>query len=446
MRLGLCLLLFMVATSATASDWTRFRGPNGSGVSDDGPVPTEWSDSQNLKWKAELPGPGSSSPIVVGDKVFVTCWSGYGTDRGNPGNKDDLKFHLVCLSRKDGSQLWVKDVDPSGREPDYQGNFTQHGYTSHTPVSDGERVYAYFGQAGIYAYDLDGKQLWEHSTGTESHMFGSAASPILLDDLVIIPATIESQSIVAFNKVTGEEAWKQAAQGFSGTWGTPVIVTLADGSKEIVIGVPNEVWGFNPETGKLRWYASAINARDMRSSVLEHDGVIYAMEGRGAGMAAVKPGGKGDVSESNVVWKGREGGDISTPVFYDGKLYYISRGVLSGIDAKTGEQVVQTRLQATGGGDDSANRGGPSGGRGGFGGGRGGFGGSDYSSPVVADGKLYYVKRSGETYVIDLTGDEPKLIATNKFESDSSDFSATPAISDGELFIRSSANLYCVGE
>ena len=130
-----------------AGDWPRFRGPNGTGVSmDESPVPTSWSATENLKWKVALPGPGSSSPIVVGNRVFVTCWSGYGTGRGNPGDQQDLRRHLICIDRQTGDTLWSKTVEPYLPEDPYGGMFTQHGYASHTPVSDGERVYVFFGK------------------------------------------------------------------------------------------------------------------------------------------------------------------------------------------------------------------------------------------------------------------------------------------------------------
>ena len=125
-------------SSALGADWARFRGPNGSGVSSDTqPLPTTWSATKNLKWKVELPGPGSSSPIVVGERVYVTCWSGYGTDRGNPGDQKQLRRHLVCLDRNTGGTIWSKAVEPTLPEDEYRGMFAEHGYASHTPVSDG---------------------------------------------------------------------------------------------------------------------------------------------------------------------------------------------------------------------------------------------------------------------------------------------------------------------
>ena len=149
-----------------AADWLRFRGPNGSGISsEDVAPPTKWSP-ESVKWKVELPGPGSSSPIVVGNKVFVTCWTGYGMMREFPGEQTDLQRHLICYDRDTGKELWRSNVDAVLPEDRYGGMFAEHGFASHTPVSDGESVFAFFGKSGVVAYDLDGKELWQKSVGT----------------------------------------------------------------------------------------------------------------------------------------------------------------------------------------------------------------------------------------------------------------------------------------
>ncbi|MDB4744008.1 PQQ-like beta-propeller repeat protein, partial [Planctomicrobium sp.] len=233
-----------------------------------------------------------------------------------------------------------------------------------------------------------------------------------------IPATAESEAIVALDKKTGEQIWRQEAQGFAGTWGTPVISQLEDGTQEIVMGVPYEVWGFNPESGKLKWYAETVDSDSMCSSVVEHEGVVYTIEGRSGGAAAVKVGGKGDVTDKNVIWSGRNRGRISTPIYYKGNLYWISSGVANAISAETGEEVYQARIQSSGSSTDRDESSGRS-----FGRGRG-MGGQSYSSPVVADGNMFYVNRSGEATVIKL-GDEFEQLATNKFAEDSSDYHGT---------------------
>src|SRR5205823_833770 len=143
----LALVLGFVAGATHAADWARFRGPNGSGVSaDQAPTPVTWNDRQNVKWKVELPGPGSSCPIVVGNRVYVTCWSGYAADRGNPGDQEQLKRHLICFDRETGKLLWDARVDAKLPEDRYGGQFAEHGYASHTPVSDGDKIFAFFGK------------------------------------------------------------------------------------------------------------------------------------------------------------------------------------------------------------------------------------------------------------------------------------------------------------
>jgi outer membrane protein assembly factor BamB len=448
--LMLGLSVATIVRPATASDWPQVRGVHGSGVSADAtPIPTEWSDSKNLQWKVDLPGPGHSCPIVVGDRVFVTCWSGYGLSRTDLGKQEDLKRHLICINRKSGKIIWDRAVPAVLPEDTYRGMFAEHGYTSHTPVSDGTYVFAFFGKSGVFAFDMAGNELWHKDVGSnrDGRGWGTASSLILYKDKVIVTASIESRTIYAFDKETGKEVWRQQADGLNSTWGTPILVDLPDGGTDLVIAVPYEIWGLNPENGKLRWFCEGADSDSYCSSAVTQDGVVYLIEARGSGGAiAVRAGGKGDVTKTNVIWSTNDRGRISSPVLHNGKLYFVSGKVIKCLDAKTGERIYQARLTDSGkaaGGEnaDSSER------RGGFGrGGRGGgMGGQDYSSPVVADNKLVYVSRSGEMFVVEL-GDEFKQLAVNRFEGDNTEFSATPAISDGQIFFRSNKSLYCVTE
>jgi outer membrane protein assembly factor BamB len=413
-------------------------------------VPVEWSSTKNLKWKAALPGPGLSSPIIVGDRVLLTCWTGYATGGDNAGRLEDLQRSLICLDRTTGKELWRQSVAAVLPEETYRGQFAENGYASHSPVSDGEKVFVFFGKSGVHAYDLDGKQLWKADVGDglSRRGWGSASSPILYKNLVIVTALIESQTLYALDKETGKVVWKQEAKGFDGMWGTPALVEV-DGRTELVFAVPYEIWGMDPQTGKMLWYCEAVNVDYICSSILVDGSIVYAAESGpgGSGRIAVRAGGSGDVTKTHVLWSSREAGRIGTPVAVDGRLYWVSGGVANCVDARTGERVYQSRLAGSSGapaaGPPGGNRpGGRPGGFGGFGG--GGRGGQDYSSAVAADGKLYYVRRSGETAVIKL-GDTFEQLATNRFE-EGGDFSASPAIGDGELFIRSSKFLYCVAE
>jgi outer membrane protein assembly factor BamB len=319
-------------------------------------------------------------------------------------------------------------------------------------VSDGEKVFVFFGKSGVHAYDLNGKQLWTADVGDGlSRMgWGSASSPILYKNLVIVTALVESQTLYALDKETGKVVWKQEAKGFDGMWGTPALVEV-DGRTELVFAVPYEIWGMDPATGKMLWYCDAVNVNYICSSILVDGSTVYAAESGpgGSGRIAVRAGGSGDVTKTHVLWSNRESGRIGTPVAVDGRLYWVSGGVANCVDAKTGERVYQSRL--TGGSAASPPGGNRPGARpgspGGFpgGGGRGGpGGGQDYSSAVAADGKLFYVRRSGEAAVLKL-GDKFEQLATNRFD-EGGDFSASPAVSNGELFIRSSKFLYCIAE
>ncbi len=440
--------LMLQSNQAFAEDWQRFRGPNGSGVVAD-TAPTNWSSTENLNWKVALPGSGVSSPIVVGGKVFVTCYSGYGVSRNEVGDIKDLKRHLVCVDKASGAILWDQSVAAVLPEDPYSGiGVTAHGYASHTPVSDGERVYAFYGKSGVYAYDLDGNLVWNTSVGTKSDPWewGSSSSPVLYKDKLLVTASAESESLVALDCKTGKELWRETAGGFAGMWGTPILVNAdGEGQAELVMSVPYEIWSFNPDTGKLLWYCEASQSEQAHASAITDGKIVYAFSGRGGGAVAVRTGGKDDVTKSNIVWKSNESSSFGSPIAYNGKVYLVSGDVLSTFDAETGAEVgSKLRLRPQGANaEPAAQRGGGGGGRGGRGG--GGGGGSDYSSPVIADGKLYYVKGSGETFVVEL-GDEPKQLSANKVTNDAESFGGTPAISDGQLLIRSNKHLYCVGK
>jgi len=421
---------FLVCNSATThADWSRFRGPNGSGLSpDNNPMPVTWSASENLKWKVVLPGSGTSSPIIVGNRIYVTTYSGYGLDRESPGNQEDLKRHLVCIDRNNGKLIWEKTVDAVLPEDPYTGiGVPEHGYASNTPVSDGERVYVFFGKTGALAFDRDGKQLWQTSVGKESdpRRWGSASSPILFKNLLIVPATAESEALIALDTRTGKEVWRQEAAGLSMSWCTPILVKVDADRTDLVIGVAREIWGLNPETGKLRWYSKGVNGDSFYSSVVSHDGIVYAIEGREGGSLAVRAGGKGDVTKSHVLWTGRHTNRIGTPLVYEGRVYLVANGITTSIDAKTGEKAAEARLKGGRPAPQERRMGG------------------DYASPIIADGKLYFMTHSGDMFVLK-PNDELEQLAVNRVTAEQEEFSATPAAVNGELYFRSNKHLYCV--
>lgn len=424
------LALTLMTVTAVAEDWPRFRGPMGSGVANSGTaVPSTWSPKANLAWKVEMPGPGASSPIIVGNKAFVTCYSGYGLDQSNPGELENLVRHLVCVDMQTGKKLWQKDVKVVLPEDPYSGiGVTAHGYASHTPVSDGKNVYAFFGKSGVHAFDMDGNKLWSAEVGKESDptRWGSSSSPIVFDNLVIVTASAESQSIVALDKSSGKEVWRQEAKGLDGMWGTPALVKIDDSRTDLVMCVSKELWGLNPKTGKMRWLADATGAQNAYSSIIQDGSRVFAVTGRGGGSVAVDAGGSGDISKTNTVWTGGVSGSFASPVRHESKIYAIARGIVTVMDTDTGEQLERLRLK---GGEQTGGR----------------FGSLDYPSPIVVGDRLFYMNGSGQMYVFAL-GDKMEQLAVNKVTNDKEIFWGTPAVSNDKLVIRSSENLYCVAD
>ena len=433
--------------------WWRFLGPDGSSTSQAASIPSKWSDTENIRWKAELPGLGVSSPIVVSGKVFVTSYSGYGTG-GENQSMSDLRRHLTCFDAIGGEQLWNKTIEPVLPEDDYRPpGVTAHGYASHTPVSDGEHVFAFFGKTGLIAFDLQGNEVWRQSVGTGSGpmAWGSAASPIVYQNdaqkLVIVNASDESESLVAFDAATGKEVWKTEAGNLQNSWSTPNLVQTGERT-DLIVMVPGEVWGMNPETGKLRWYSRGTTDNSTSASPVVVDQVVYAVGGRSGDAVAVKAGGKGDVNETHVLWDATIAGRFASPVAHQGHLFVFNDGVLSCYDAKTGDRVKQKRLGSARSGGDRP--GGPSrggrgaGGRGAGGRGRGGFGQLEYATPVLVGDRLIITTSGGAFHVVK-ANPEMDVVSTNQL-TDESGFPATPAVSQGRLYLRSKARLYCVGE
>ena len=409
-----CLLI--VAAAATAEDWPQFRGPGGRAAGTS--APQNWSNAKNLVWKTALPGGGSSSPIVQGDAIFVTCWS------EGSGGQGPIR-HLVKIDRNDGKVAWQRDIVAPGPDDPYAGYLTEHGYASNTPLTDGEMVWAFLGKAGVVGFDMDGNEIWRAGVGTESsnRRWGSGASLILHGEHLICNASEESQSIRALDKRTGKEVWKTEAAALELAYGTPGVVTLADGSEEIVVAVPGEVWGLDPGTGKLRWHAEMGLAGNVSPSVIVDGETVYVFGGfRSSGSLAIRAGGRGDVSKTHILWTSRTSSYVATPVLHDGHLFGIDdKGLAFCSDAKTGKEIYKERVREI-----------TSGGR------------PVYASPVIADGKVYVVTRYNGTIVLP-AAPRYEVLAHNVFEGDDSDSSATPALVDGRIYLRSGTFLYAIG-
>jgi outer membrane protein assembly factor BamB len=402
-----------------AADWTRFRGPDARGTSEETGVPTTWSESENVVWKTARPGFGASSPITLGDKVFLTCYSGYGFDADEPGEQADLQRHVVRINRADGAILWDRGTEAQLPETAYGGLIRLHGYSSGTLTTDGQRVYAFFGRSGLFAYSLEGEPLWRANVGDGIHNWGSGTSPVLYKNLVIINASVESQSVVALDKVNGREVWR--VPGIERSWSTPLVVDLPGGAQELVVSMENKALGLDPATGEKLWECAAVEDYVV-PAVIAHEGIVYIAGGRKPQTFAIRAGGRGDVTETHLLWESKESTKVPTPLYHDGYLYWIDqRGVAACVDAKTGELVYEERLNISGRGDKI------------------------YASLVLVDGRLYGVTREDGTVVL-AAGPEFKELARNDL-GDPSIFNATPVpIDGGRLLIRSDRFLYCIGK
>jgi outer membrane protein assembly factor BamB len=408
--LGLALNLLSVG----AADWPNFRGPHGSGISQETNLPATWSDQENVVWKIDLPGPGSSSPVVWGDKVFVTCYTGYGIDKSNPGNQEDLRRHLVCVDRKNGYVLWNKQVKAKLPEQRYSGPYiTRHGYASSTPAIDGERIYVFFGKTGVLAFNFEGKELWHADLGDNVDPWGTGSSPVLYKDLVIVNAGVESGAVVALNKTNGSPVWK--AGGIEQSWATPALVDVKGGKQELVLNAPNKIIGLDPDNGKELWHCEGIDDY-ICPSVASLDGIVCAIGARTNSAVAVKAGGMGDVTKTNRLWTKRVGSNVTSPSIYQEHVYWVNdRGTAYCLKVKDGAQVYQHSLD-----------------------------GGVYASITIADGKIYVVSQKGGTFVL-AAGPTFLQLAHNTL-SDDSTFNGSPAISRGQIFLRSDKRLYCIGK
>ena len=411
------------APAQATADWAQFRGPGGSGIAAGAAPPTTWSDTSNLKWKTELPGPGSSSPIVVGEKVFVTCWSGYGD--GSRGGHEKLLRHLLCLDRASGKILWQKSVAGEKNVDSYDGFLQEHGFASSTPASDGRRVFVYFGKAGALAFDLEGQQLWQVVLGTDSNRknWGSASSPILHQDKVIINASEEAHAVFALDQATGKQLWKAEGAALENVFGTPMLAKSGT-QTDVLLAVPDEFWALNADTGKLRWYVESGLSGNIAPSVVVGDGVAYAFGGfPRLAAVGVRLGGKGDMTKTNLAWSSYNSSYVPTPVLHEGRLYFASdAGFATCLDAKTGELGFKERLP----GASASGRGKPF-----------------YAAAVLANGNVYAVSRRNGVFIF---AAQPtfKLVAQNKLAGDDTDFNAAPALSGRQLFLRSNRTLYCI--
>jgi len=409
------LILTAVAGWAFAGDWPQFRGPHGNGCADGQGYSVEWGPSKNVKWKVALPEPGNSSPIVSGSRVFVTCAENEGRIR-----------NLICLDRAAGRELWARPVKFDKADPTHKTN--PHG--SSTPATDGRRVVVWHGSAGLYCYDFSGNQLWERNLGEFRHMWGYGSSPILLGDRIIMncgPA--KRVFMTAVNLDTGETLWEtdephkgdgsyNENKKYMGSWSTPVVAQV-DGKKQIICAMPTRVNAYDPDTGKIIWTCDGIRGPrgDLAySSPMIGDDFGVMMGGFTGPAMGFRLGGSGNVTETHRLWRVEKNPqNIGTGVLIGRHVYKANAGpgTLQCLVAATGEQLWEEDPR----------------------------GGNHWGSIILADGRLYVTNQQGATHVFLPDREKLELVTTNELGERSN---STPAFSDGEIFIRTFENLYCI--
>lgn len=400
--------------AASENDWPRFRGPSGMGTSPATGLPLTWSDSENIVWKTELPGSGASSPVTFGDHIYLTSFTGYLVPGESKGSLENLERHVLALDRSSGKVVWDKTV--AAKLPEEE-NIRDHGYAANTCAADSAGVVAFLGKSGVIAYDHEGNQKWQADVGSKTSGWGTAASPLLYEDMVIINASIESESLIALDRATGKQRWK--TDGIREAWNTPIIVTADSGRKELVVARHGDVMAFDPANGDPLWTCKTDISWYMVPTGVAADGVVYFVGGRsGTAALAVRAGGSGDVTDTHRLWTSKAGTNVPSPIYHEGHLYYIdyNGSIAYCSDAKTGEVVYQERL----GRFDQV-----------------------YASPVMAEGRIYYVARNGTTLVVAAKPQYEEL-AKNKL-SDGTRFDASPAVDGKRLLVRSGKYLYCIG-
>jgi outer membrane protein assembly factor BamB len=435
----------LAASGLTAENWPQWRGPSSHGVSLETGLPTTWSTSQNVAWRAPLAGLGTSSPIVWNDRVFVTSQIGAGgvvggehpqlarddraladreqpiggrraePNRGGQAAGDRVWLIVEAFRRSDGRRLWEHRTEATGPLPEVH---EKHNLATPTPVTDGQRVYAWFGNGQIVALDLSGRVAWTRHLGVEYAPFdtrwGHGSSPVLFGDLLILLCDHLARSyLLALDARTGRERWTVDRGTGRVSHSTPLIVRVPEGH-ELLVNSSERIDAYDPSTGKALWHTGGPRQTPIPSAVF-HDGRIYLSRGyRNSDYMAIRAGGRGDVTASHVVWQAPSGASyVPSILYYDGLLYMTNEiGIVTCADANTGERVWRHRL-----------------------------GGVFFASPVAGDGKIYLASETGETFVL-RAGKTPEVLSLNEVGER---LIASPAIAYGRLFLRSDRTLFAVG-
>jgi outer membrane protein assembly factor BamB len=433
----LTVALCVIVQAQTAGHWPQWRGPFFNGMAR-GDAPTTWGDTSNIRWKTQIPGKGNSTPVIWGDRIFVTTAIATGKPAATPSPAEDAgerrgrgagggagplvehNFDLLALDRKTGKILWQRTAKVATPHEGYHRAYGS--FASNSPATDGRYVYASFGSRGIYCYDFNGKLIWEKDPGVQMKMrlaFGEGSAPLLVGDRVFLVFDHEAGSfIVALDKRNGKELWRATREEPS-SWSTPLAIDHG-GRTEIVVSATNRVRSYDAETGKVVWESAGLGSNAIPVPVYQN-GMVYVMSGhRDPKLMAIKLGKQGDLTGSDaIVWSHTRGVPYTaSPVLYDNKLYVATdSGMVSAFNAATGEPYyAQTRLPK------SANL---------------------KASLVGANGKLYIATEDGDVVVLKM-GEKFEVIATNHLTDQI--FIATPVIAAGELYLRGQNTLFCISE
>jgi outer membrane protein assembly factor BamB len=406
------LVLLASAGLGLAGNWPAWRGPEANGHCPEKDLPLRWNRTENVRWKVPLPDAGNSTPVVWGDRILFTQATEKGTHRA-----------LVCLNRADGKELWKTEVVYKEKESTHRTN----PYCSASPVTDGERVIVSHGSAGLFCYDLSGKELWHRDVGRMEHIWGNASSPILYGDLAILwVGPGERQVLLAVEKRTGKTVWEHNEPGgksganrseWIGSWSTPIIARV-NGQDELILSVPLKVKGFDPKTGKERWSCAGLGKLVYTSPVCSADGIVVALSGFGGPGLAVRAGGSGDVTGTHRLWHHTKGipQRIGSPVIVGDHAYLLNEtGVASCFELKTGKDLWNKRRATRGKG---------------------------WGSLIVVGDRFYVTDDKGETLVL-AAGTEFKELARNPLDEL---VRASIVVSDGDLFIRTYKHLWCIAK
>jgi outer membrane protein assembly factor BamB len=398
--LTLCVVVPLVAADA---NWPSWRGPTGDGHSAEKGLPIQW-DAKSVVWKTPLKGRGQSSPVIWGERIFLTTAPADGKQRV-----------VCCLDRKDGKLLWEHVAWKGTPEKSHEMN----GWATPTCATDGENVVAFFGKGGLHGYRVDGQPLWSRDLGKFAGPWGTAASPILIGDLVIQNCDAEQEAfLIALDKRTGKEVWRTPRDvPERGGWSTPVLVK-AGSREELVLNGAKAVTAYDPATGKPLWFCKSFNGRG-EPTATPGSGLLFMVNGLRGDFYAVRPGGDGDVTKSHLAWHTPRRGARDQPspiVIGEYVLVADMGGVTTCYEAKSGKELWKERLN-----------------------------GKFSSSPIAAGGLAYYQSDEGTTYVLE-PGPKMKLVARNNLGTGGDEvFRASLTPSAGQIFSRSDRALYCIG-